>query len=62
MMTIAQSIELMHRAKTKIERSKRNQNVHEDIEIMDGLVSLVEQLQEAVRNSAAAAVSNGDRA
>lgn len=52
MMTIAQSIELMHRTKTKIERSNRNQNVHEDIEIMDGLVSLVETLQESLRNSA----------
>lgn len=57
MMTIAQSIELMHRAKTKIERSKRNQNVHEDIEIMDGLVSLVETLQESLRNSATTTVS-----
>ena len=51
-MNIGQSIELVHRAKTKVERAKRNQNMHEDIEIMEGLVSLVETLQESLRNSA----------
>ena len=52
MMTIGQSIELIHRAKTKVARAKRNQNMHEDMEIMDGLVSLVETLQESLRDSA----------
>lgn len=52
MMTIRDSIELIHRAKTRIARAKRNQNVIEDVEIMDSLVSLVEVLQEALRDSA----------
>ena len=51
-MTIFDAVELIHRAKTKIERAKRNQNVHEDVEIMDGLVALVETLQAALRDTA----------
>lgn len=56
-MTIAEALELTYRAKTKIERAKRNQNVHEDIEIMQGLVSLVEGLQKSLRDSATCAVN-----
>lgn len=52
MVTIGDSIELLHRAKAKVERAKRVANVHEDIEIIDGLVSLVETLQESLRQSA----------
>ena len=50
--TIRDVIELTKRAKDRVERARRNNNVHEDIEIIDGLVSLVEQLQEAIRDSA----------
>lgn len=57
-MTIGESIELMHRARTKVERAKRNQNAHEDIQIMDGLISLVETLQKSLQNSASLAISN----
>ena len=57
MITIFESAELLHRAKTKVDRAKRNKNLHEDIEIMEGLVSLVEVLQASLRETASAVTS-----
>jgi hypothetical protein len=56
-MNIMEAVDLLHRAKTKVERAKRNKNVHDDIEIMDGLVTLVETLQVSLRASATAVTS-----
>jgi len=50
-MTILEAFELVHQAKTRIERAKRNQNVHEDIKLMEELVSLVEVLQQSLREA-----------
>ncbi len=52
MKTIFDAVELIHRAKSKVERAKRIQHVHEDIEIIHELVALVETLQEALRDTA----------
>lgn len=56
-LTIMDAIEIVHRAKEKIERAKRVDNIHEDIRLMESLVDLVEQLQEGLRNSASKNVS-----
>ena len=56
---IRDALELKTRAKAKVSRAKRNRNVHEDIEIIDCLLSLVEQLEEAIRSSVSKTIYRG---
>ena len=55
--SIGETNEVVHRARWLVSRAKRNKNVTEQIDLMESLVFIVEQLQEAIRGSAKASVN-----